>query len=61
MWGGPGASEPCTICGQPVGQLGLDLEFVQDADAATYTVHVDCYGAWQAECENFVQTIAAGD
>ena len=50
MWGGPGAGEACTICSQPVGGLGIDLEFSQET--AKYAVHIDCFAAWQAECEN---------
>ena len=51
MWRGPGGNDRCTICGAPVGGLALDLEFAYGKDAVRYPVHVDCFAAWELECE----------
>ena len=51
MWGGPGAGDHCAICGGPVGELGLDLEF-SDGGVATFPVHIDCFAAWESECQS---------
>ena len=52
MWGGPGgAGDHCAICSAPVGGLGLDLEF-SDGGAAKFPVHIDCFAAWESECQN---------
>ena len=52
-WGGPGAGEPCTICGMVVdrNQPELELEFVRDGDSGsdTYRVHVRCFAVWELE------------
>jgi hypothetical protein len=54
MWGGPGGGDTCTICSQPVGELGIDLEFARDGK---YPVHVDCYAAWRVECESRIPLV----
>jgi hypothetical protein len=51
MWRGAADREQCTICGSPVGGLGLDLEFVRESGAVRYPVHVDCFAAWELECD----------
>jgi hypothetical protein len=51
MWGGSGQDNLCTICDGAVDQLGLDLEFSSKDGAVEYPVHVDCYAAWQVECQ----------
>ena len=51
MWGGAAGGDHCTICGSPIGDLGLDLEFVRGNGAVRYPVHIDCFAAWKLECE----------
>jgi hypothetical protein len=59
MWGGPGVADHCTICSRPVGELGLDLEFVHDDSTATYPVHIDCFAVWESERQNHARLLGS--
>jgi hypothetical protein len=54
MWGGPGVSASCAVCGEPVSrdQTGFELQF--ESDAAEHPMdkrhlHVRCFAAWEFE------------
>jgi hypothetical protein len=51
----------CAICSVPVGELGLALEFVGDGGALEHAVHVDCFAAWELECESSAIAERAAD
>lgn len=53
-WGGQGAGDACTICGEPVArdEADLEIEFVgADARASRrrYHMHPRCFVAWESE------------
>ena len=50
VFGGRGNGESCTVCDSPITAAGLDLEF--EPEGLTRQVHLDCFAAWQAECQN---------
>lgn len=54
-WGGPGAGEPCTICGSRVENSELVIEFKFLRDGASeggdvHHLHIRCHAAWVVEC-----------
>ena len=51
IWSGRAETDKCTICSAPVGGLGLDLEYAGGERTVCYSVHVDCFAAWELECE----------
>jgi len=60
VWGGPGSGATCAVCGARVGgdQLGFELEFargVNGNEPVTRHVHIPCFGAWEFECQSFLQ------
>jgi hypothetical protein len=56
VFGGPGKGERCSICDTPITAMGLDLEF--EPEGITCQAHLDCFSAWQTECENGEATTA---
>ena len=54
MWGGPGMSASCSVCGEPVrrDQMEFELQFERD-DAGpsldSHHFHVRCFAAWEFE------------
>jgi hypothetical protein len=64
IWGGPGFGACCTVCSQPVkgDEIGLELEFARDgaaADPSNPHVHLQCFAAWESECQNLGTTPVA--
>lgn len=54
MWGGPGHSERCVICGETIkrDQLELEIQFARDgagSDVNSFHVHVQCFAEWELE------------
>ena len=54
MWGGHGnGADACTLCGKVLGpeDVSLDLEYGDPADPPllTYSVHLQCFSAWDDE------------
>jgi len=54
MWGGPGMSAPCAVCGEPVSrdQTGFELQFEGDnaeSPMDRHNLHVRCFAAWEFE------------
>ena len=52
MWRRSGSGHHCTICNGSVGELGVDLEFASHDGGGRFPVHIDCFAAWEAECQN---------
>jgi hypothetical protein len=53
-WGGNGAGEPCSICGEPIKRddLELEMEFRPDHEPViplSYHLHLRCFAAWELE------------
>lgn len=63
IWGGPGFGACCTVCSQPVraDEIGLELEFARHAaaDPVNSHVHLQCFAAWESECQSLGTTPAA--
>jgi hypothetical protein len=53
IWGGPGGGAECLICNAPVthDQVEFEVEFVRGEETVTHHLHVDCFTAWEGECE----------
>ena len=54
MWGGPGVSASCAVCGEPVSrdQTGFELQFESDGaehPMDKHHLHVRCFAAWEFE------------
>jgi hypothetical protein len=67
MWGGPGAGEPCCICGAVVTpeDIEMEVEFarVDGRRADVYHFHNRCFAAWELERQALeaAATSASGD
>src|SRR5688572_29098360 len=54
MWGGPGSSACCAVCGLLVTpeELGFEFEFARTADggpSGNFHAHIRCFAAWELE------------
>ena len=52
MWRRSGIADHCAICNGSVRELGVDLEFFREDGGGKFPVHIDCFGAWESECQN---------
>jgi hypothetical protein len=52
MWRRSGIGDHCAICNGSVGELGIDLEFFREDGGGKFPVHIDCFGAWESECQD---------
>jgi hypothetical protein len=52
MWRRAGIGDHCAICSGSVSELGLDLEFFSDDGGGKFPIHIDCFAAWESECQN---------
>ena len=52
MWRRSGTPDHCAICNGSVRELGLDLEFCREDGGGRFPVHIDCFGAWESECQS---------
>ena len=55
-WGGPGAGDPCAVCGTPVAkEMEISMSFAHDGDSPgldKFHLHVCCFAAWEFERTN---------